>query len=43
METSLIQNKVKLLFKKISEANYVMNSYYADHFFIKINSDDPGK
>ncbi|XP_032520221.2 uncharacterized protein LOC116772216 [Danaus plexippus] len=41
METSLIQNKVKLLFKKITEANYVMNSYYADHFFIKINSDDP--
>ncbi|CAH2106084.1 unnamed protein product [Euphydryas editha] len=42
MDNILIQNKVKLLFEKISQPQYVMNNYYADHFFIKINSkDDP--
>lgn len=40
---TLVQNKVKLLFEKISEPQYVMNNYYVDHFFIKINSNDPGK
>lgn len=43
MEYVLVQNKVKLLFEKISEPHYVMNNYYADHFFTKINCDDPGK
>lgn len=43
MENVLIQNKVKLLFERISEPQYVMNSYYADHFFTKINCADPGK
>lgn len=43
MDNILVQNKVKLLFEKISEPQYVMNNYYVDHFFIKINSNDPGK
>ncbi|XP_050345857.1 uncharacterized protein LOC126770497 [Nymphalis io] len=41
MENVLIQNKIKILFEKISDPKYVMNNYYADHFFIKINSSDP--
>ncbi|CAH0723142.1 unnamed protein product, partial [Brenthis ino] len=41
MENILIQNKVKLLFQKIAEPHYVMNNYYADHFFTKINCEDP--
>ncbi|XP_045771761.1 uncharacterized protein LOC123871822 [Maniola jurtina] len=41
MENVLIQNKVKLLFEKLSDPQYVMNNYYADHFFTKINCADP--
>ncbi|CAK1596487.1 unnamed protein product [Parnassius mnemosyne] len=41
MENALIQSKVKLLFEKILEPNYVMDNYYADNLFIKINSSDP--
>ncbi|CAH2264777.1 uncharacterized protein LOC120629348 [Pararge aegeria] len=41
MENTLIQNKVKLLFEKISDPKYVMNNYYADHFFTKIRCADP--
>ncbi|XP_023944565.2 uncharacterized protein LOC112050516 [Bicyclus anynana] len=41
MENVLIQNKVRLLFEKISDPNYVMNNYYADHFFTKIRCADP--
>ncbi|XP_026498986.2 uncharacterized protein LOC113402857 [Vanessa tameamea] len=41
MENVVIQNKLKILFEKISDPKYVMNNYYADHFFIKINSSDP--
>ncbi|CAH2037076.1 unnamed protein product, partial [Iphiclides podalirius] len=41
MENALIQSKVKLLFEKILEPNYVMDNYYADNLFIKINGTDP--
>lgn len=43
MENALIQSKVKLLFEKIVEPSYVMDNYYADNLFIKINSSGPGE
>ncbi|XP_045497369.1 uncharacterized protein LOC123695537 [Colias croceus] len=41
MENAIIVNKVKLLFEKIIEPGYIMDKYYADNFFTKINSNDP--
>ncbi|XP_013172446.1 PREDICTED: uncharacterized protein LOC106121356 [Papilio xuthus] len=41
MENAKIQSKVKLLFEKILKPHYVMDNYYADNLFIKINNTDP--
>ncbi|XP_028162618.1 uncharacterized protein LOC114354432 [Ostrinia furnacalis] len=42
MESVRTQNKLKLLFEKLQQPNYVMNSYYADSFINKIsNISDP--
>lgn len=42
MECVRIQNKIKLLFKKILEPNYEMNNYYVDGLINKLTSDsDP--
>lgn len=44
MEGVRIVNKLKLLFEKILEPNYVMNTYYADSLINKLTSNsDPGK
>ncbi|XP_068631765.1 uncharacterized protein [Battus philenor] len=40
MENAVIQSKVKLLFDKVLKPNYVMDNYYADNLFIKINGSD---
>lgn len=38
------QNKTKLLFEKLVEPNYVLNSYYADGLLNKLSQcTDPGK
>lgn len=43
METALLQNKVKQLFEKVLQPNYVMDNYYADNLCVKISSSDPGE
>ncbi|CAH2980063.1 unnamed protein product [Chilo suppressalis] len=39
METPRIQNKLKLLFEKISEPGYVMANFYADSLIDKLSND----
>ncbi|CAH0750609.1 unnamed protein product [Diatraea saccharalis] len=39
MEMSRIQNKLKLLFEKITQPDYVMNNYYADGLINKLTHD----
>ncbi|XP_035433328.2 uncharacterized protein LOC118264799 [Spodoptera frugiperda] len=42
MECVKIQNKIKLLFEKLTEPNYVLDSYYADGLITKLsNCSDP--
>ncbi|VVC86569.1 unnamed protein product [Leptidea sinapis] len=36
-----IVNKIKLMFAKIAEADYVMNNYYVENLFTKLSNDDP--
>lgn len=44
MESVKIQNKIKLLFKKVTEPNYVLDNYYADGLMNKLSKcSDPGK
>ncbi|XP_041978711.1 uncharacterized protein LOC121732799 [Aricia agestis] len=40
MDRILLHNKVKLLFEKLTDPNFAMNSYYVDNFFIKMHSND---
>uniref|UniRef100_A0A1E1W3R1 BRCA1-associated ATM activator 1 n=1 Tax=Pectinophora gossypiella TaxID=13191 RepID=A0A1E1W3R1_PECGO len=39
METVLVQNKIKLLFEKMSAPGYIMNNYYADGLINKLAED----
>ncbi|XP_072931686.1 uncharacterized protein [Epargyreus clarus] len=41
LEHATVQNKLRLLFQKIAQPNYVMDSYYVDNFFNKISCSDP--
>ncbi|CAF4910160.1 unnamed protein product [Pieris macdunnoughi] len=41
MESAEIVTKLKLLFERIAQPDYIMEHYYADSFFIKLNSSDP--
>lgn len=43
MENAQIVTKLKLLFERIAQPGYIMDHHYADNFFIKLGSSDPGK
>lgn len=42
MEPGNLQNKLKLLFEKMSEPNFVLDNYYADSLLNKLGNNDAG-